>query len=316
MRILIVFLMLILPISVNAESIFDIQNETYIENVSELPPSTDLVPDKAWQPSLDWVDKYCHRDLNPYFVYGWLDIVGFKNTTKIGNIAYINESPEEVAIVRYETNACTMAYPRYNGGWNHKLELYQEGENLVAKLTAAAIMYYRIDGHKYFDNITKVFYDYEPIPKQINKTGSTDIEVTVREQNFTIINTTEISIKIDNTVYDRYLIRTSNGFYEKINRVWHVESTSKGVYFVNESIIDIFNSDNLSHIRDSVIISDLNFSVTASGFYYSTNQTNVTKISQTSDPLAQFMNLDLIGFLMVLSAFGVFIIHVKRQIIE
>jgi len=285
------------------DSIFDIMDEKYITDISELPYSSGN-PVVVWQES-----KYRH-------IRAWVDIVGFRNLSKNGEEYFINGDPVNMAIVQYDAKAMVSGSVQE---LTPTLTITTNNNYTVASLTVylywETMQCYDGDCWEVPHHETATFQDVEVAPKQINKTRNTNIEVTVKEQNFTIINTTEISIKIDNMVYDRYLIKTNNGFYEKVNRVWHVESTPKGIYFANESIIDIFKSDNLGHIQDSIIISDLNFNVTASGFYFSTNQTNITKISHTSDPMAQFMNRDLIGFLMILSAFCVFIVYTSRQFI-
>lgn len=295
---LILFFVL-LPIIGNADQIQDILDQQYIENVTQIPESINLLPDKNWQPSMDYFKENCKRKYSPYFISGYIDIVGFERSAKINGTFYIAESAEDAAIIRYETQVCALGYPRYKGGWKYDLKTYQEGNQYIAKLTATAILYYYYGANKYYDNITGVFYDSEPVPQRLDNIPQ-DIKVMVRQRNFTIINTTDISVEINNTIYDRYLVRTNYGYFEKINRIWHLEKTSKGVYFANETKINTFRSNNLSHTQNIIPVTDLNFNVTASGFFIPIQKvTNLITISYNSDPVAQFMNLDLIGFLTV-----------------
>jgi hypothetical protein len=148
-------------------------------------------------------------------------------------------------------------------------------------------------------------------PERINT--SEDVQVIFRERNFTIYNTTDIQISVNDGIYDRYTIRNKDGYFEKKNRQWRVEQTDKGIYYANESMIDIFNSDNISHAQDIISVPDMNFTVTASGLYSSTNKINITKIYEVSDPTAQFMDDNLLGFLSVLSVMGVYCVRSVRR---
>lgn len=207
MRVMITVLILLSSIySSNASSIFDIQNEIYIDNVSQLPVSSNLIPDKAWSPSQEYFAENCRRAKNPYFLTGWIDIIGFKNLSQKNGTFYLRGDPSNEAIVQYEVNVCALGYPRFKGGFENKLDTYQQGKHFVARLTSTAILYYYIEGHKYYDNITRVFYDYEELPLKI-ESNNKDIEVTIIENNYTIINSTEISIDIDNSVFDQYLVK-------------------------------------------------------------------------------------------------------------
>ncbi len=289
----IVFICLLSSQVVSAEydSIFKILDEQYIENISELPYSMGT-PEKIIQSSGN--------------IRGWIDVVGFRDVIHIDGIDYINSSPTDKAIIQYDAWGESVSVDSVT----KTTAVYISGNNIVAQMNVTLFWhyYYSCNCNKKGcstcrKNVVEhaTFYDYEPVPQRRDYTNQ-DIKVTVRERNFTIINTTDISVEINNTIYDRYLITTNYGYFKKINRVWRVEKTLKGVYYANETKMDIFRSHNLSHTQNIIPVNNLNFNVTASGFYSSTNETNITKISQTSDPLAQFMNLDLIGFLVMFSA--------------
>jgi len=159
---------------------------------------------------------------------------------------------------------------------------------------------------------TATFQDIENIPV-ILSISNEDVQVIYRERNFTIIISTDLIININNSIFDRYTFTNVNGSFEKITRLWKVGKTEKGVYFANASNVNIFHSNNISHSRDLISISDLNFTVSASGLYQSITKVNITRINETSDPAGQFTSPDILGFLSVLSSFYIFTIYIKRR---
>lgn len=311
-RLFLFLILMINNINVSAYSgLFEVLDETYIKTSSELTQTQSLTPEKNWQPS-NWADL-CKRDKSPYFIFSWIDIVGYRNAIKVDSNFYINESPEDAAIIRYESHSCVFL-PVFKLPMQNKIELFQEDNMLVAKLTSTQRMFSIYNGYYSWYNLTQTFYDYEPLPIQIQDQNE-EIKVVIRERNFSIINSTDISIKINNTIYDRYLVKTDNGYYEKIHRLWCVENTSKGVNYANASDVDIFKADNISHSQNLISVNDLNFTVTANGFYHSTDKLNVTRIYEHSDPTAQFLSADLLGFLAVLSCFYGFFVFMRRQLL-
>lgn len=293
----------ILASSTTGTGIFSILDDSYIQNVSKLPYSTGI-PDKNIQISGN--------------IRGWIDITGFRNLTKKTNKYYVNANPSDLAIIQYDV-------------WGEKVSVDSVTKTITASVSrdnTIAKMNVVLKWHYYYScNCNKNgcstcrkdviehadFYDSEVSPLQVNYNNK-DIKVVVRERNFTIINSTDINIEIDDTVYDRYLIKTDHGFYEKINRIWHVEKTTKGIYYANETQLDIFKSNNISHSQNVIVLNDINtnFSVTTNGFYGSTNKTNITKMYESSDPTEQFFCGDLFGFLAVLLCFGVFYKYALR----
>ncbi len=254
MGLLLIIIALFIPVGA-AQDIFDILDEQYITNISELPESVNLVPEKNWQPSREWSHEHCRRKYSPYYIHGWLDVVGFKNLTRINGTDYTNEESLSVAIIRYETHACTLGYPRYNGGWNYKLDTYQQGEQFVARLTATAILYYYYDGIKYYDNITKVFYDYEPLPLQyLQYTQILNPVVNITEYNNSVNPRTEIKLTLNSPAFINYTY--NNNHISNYRMVAHVENTSKGVYFANVSAANIWTNGtgSLRQMNDKVII--------------------------------------------------------------
>ncbi len=301
---IVVFVMLsVSPAAASNTGIFSILDDSYIQNVSELPYSAG-VPDKNIQSS--------------GHIWGWIDIVGFRDVARMNGVDYINGSPADKAIIQYDA-------------WGEKVSVDSVTRTITVSLSrnnTNAKMDVILKWHYYYScNCNKngcstcrkdvvesaTFYDDEKSPTRIEN-GNINIKAIVRERNFSIINTTDISIEIDDSVYDRYLIKTDYGFYEKINRMWHVEKTAKDVNYANETKLDIFKSENISHSQNIIVVDDsnTNFSLAASGFYFSTNKTNITKVYEVSNPTEQFFCGDLLGFLAVLLCFGVFYKYTLR----
>ena len=228
-------------------------------NSSVITNTGPYYPDKSWSPSQEWISDQCKRDYSPYFVSGWVDIIGFERSVKINDTFFINEFPSEAAIIRYETSVCVLGRSRFKGGWDHKLETYQQSDQFVAKLTATAILYYYIEGTQYYDNITKTFYDSEYTPFQINNTRPLNVTVTFYNNSYTpkaILNAGK-----DKTVSERYIYK--NQSIEHISEVGYVETTSKGVKYVALYPADIWKNGNeslFSTMGNAVVIHGANFS--------------------------------------------------------
>lgn len=314
-----VFVMLmtapILASSTTGTGIFSIMDDSYIQNVSELPYSAGT-PEKNIQSS--------------EHIRGWIDIVGFRDVARMDGVDYINGSPADKAIIAAGTGyyLSSNIVPGYSGSacyWcffdsiTDTVTVEQQGNKTAAILYITLKWHETVEGsgssQTFYYTEHATFYDYEPAPIKIEN-NNIDIKVIVRERNFSVINTTEISIEIDDTVYDRYLIKTDYGFFEKINRIWHVEKTTKGIYYGNETKLDIFKSGNISHSQNVIIVNNnnTNFSITATGFYDSTSKTNITKVYESSDPVEQFLCGDLLGFLAVLLCFYGFYFYTLRRI--
>ncbi len=301
--IIVVFAMLSIPPVSASSGIFSILDDSYIQTVSELPYSAGT-PDKNIQSS--------------GHIRGWIDIVGFHDVARMNGIDYINGSPADKAIIQYDAWGVDVSVDSVTS--NYVVSLSGNNTNAKMDVILKWHYYYSCNCNKKGCSTCRkdvveyaTFYDDEKSPAKIEN-NHIDIKVIVRERNFTIINTTDISIEIDDSVYDRYLIKTDYGFYEKINRMWHVEKTAKDVNYANETKLDIFKSENISHSQNIIVVenNNTNFSAAASGFYFSTNKTNITKVYELSNPTEQFFCGDLLGFLAVLLCFGVFYKYIMR----
>ncbi len=74
-----------------SKAFMDMLTGTYTNNASELPEPSNLRPDDAMTngPGSSFFENHCEGDSTTDCVYGWLDIIGFKNTVRIGNDYYI-----------------------------------------------------------------------------------------------------------------------------------------------------------------------------------------------------------------------------------
>ena len=160
-------LLLFMIPSVNAyDGIFKILDERYVENVSDLPISTNLNPDKILTPSLNWIDEHCSGDTSNNCIFGWVDILGYKDSVRIGDTYYVQGNPVDSAIVQYETHI------RINGRyflerWVRDIKTYQSGNYVTAELTATAVLCQIDDSGLFlYANETMTFHDSELAPKQ------------------------------------------------------------------------------------------------------------------------------------------------------
>src|SRR5450759_1761212 len=242
-------------------TIQDILDQRYIGNISELPYS-------PGNPSVQWQTQG--------HIQGWIDVIGWRNLSKQGNAYFIAGNPVQLAIVAGDAKGSP---PKgIFDSLDKSISVTQSGNNITASLHAV-MKYHTIycDDNGCFVNgrftETVTFQDNETIPTIISNQNP-EIQVIFREMNFSLFNTTDLRININNSIYDRYLLTTKNGSYEQVNRMWRVEQTAKGIYFANESIVDIFHSNNVSHAQDVLKVDDLNFTVKANGLYFSIDKMN------------------------------------------
>jgi hypothetical protein len=277
----------------------DILAQQYISNITELPYSSGI-PTVIWQKSGN--------------IKGWIDIIGYKNLSRRGDSYYIFGAPTDLAIVAGDAIANLPSYA-YFDRIDKSILLSQLDNNTIATLNVV-LLWHTISCDKWgcyvsgrFKDVGS-FQDIEQSPKNVSSNDDV-IEVLYREMNFSFFNTIDVRIRINETTYDSFILTTNNGSYEKINRLWRSEKTDKGVYFANESSVNIFHSNNIGHAQDVIDVANLNFTVNAMGLYFSTNKTNTTIKSENHDPLPQFIDGTLIGFISII---GLFYLYIKRII--
>jgi hypothetical protein len=258
MRISISFLLLLLILmfmipSVNAyDGIFKILDERYVENVSDLPIATNLNPDKTLTPDLNWIDEHCGGDTSNNCIFGWVDILGYKNSVRIGDTYYVQGNPADSAIIQYET------YIRINGryfleGWVHDIKVYQSGDYVTAELTATAVLYQIDDSGLFiYANEIRTLYDSEPAPEQYPALN--EAQVTITQYNNSMYENVGIKVLGDNytkisfNYQDKQAVRTS--------KILHVENNSKGVIYGNMTELEQWKIEgtNISRFYTEILL--------------------------------------------------------------
>lgn len=275
-----ILILSLLSPSIVSAGLFDILNETYITDISELPASTSLIPDKAWQPSYEWVSDHCKRDYSPKFVFGWLDIVGFERSVKINDTFYINESAAGTTIIKYESYACVIGHRLFKGPMINKLETYEQNGQLIAKLTSTQVLYSIVGETYYYDNETRTFYDYEPLPLQYDQVLKPVVNIT--EYNNTL--EPKIAIRVIEPNSSRIVIQYGNNTVTQTLKSYHVEQTAKGIYYANTSQLEAWDVQGrgVAHVGNAVIIN-----TNLSTFDYSQLDIRISDIYGTvrTDPL-------------------------------
>ena len=138
-----------------------------------------------------------------------------RNLSKQGNTYFIEGNPVQLAIVAGDA---TDSPPKgIFDSIEKSISVTQSGNNITASLHAV-MKYHTIycDDNGCFVNgrfiETASFQDIETIPTILSN-QDTEIQVIYREMNFSLFNTTDIRINIDNSIYDRYTLTTKNGSY-------------------------------------------------------------------------------------------------------
>src|SRR5665811_526898 len=109
-------LFLLIPIVSGYTGLFSILDEKYSDNISDLPYS-------AGSPTISWQEQGHIR--------AWVNIVGFKNITRIDGIDYINGKPESLALVQY---GVSVSHPGIRDSLDKSLSVNQSGNNTIASL--------------------------------------------------------------------------------------------------------------------------------------------------------------------------------------
>lgn len=225
---------------------------SYIDNVSDLPAPFNLTPDRNWQPGDgDWVYDNCN-ETGRNCIYGWLDIVGYKNSVRSGGAYFIQGDPKDLAIIEYKT------YIRINEGlslerWEYDLEKSESNGSLYVRLHAVAILY-QTDGagHRLYNNESYDFYDSEPLPEQYPLLKDTPVYITIYNQSFEPKTSVQFSVAAATKIKVSY----QNSSLERSKEIAIVEYTGKNVPFGNLTGVDSWEKQGsgVSHIGNEIII--------------------------------------------------------------
>jgi hypothetical protein len=221
------------------ENITEALNVSFIESVSELPEPTNLKYDIIWSPDTDWWLDRCEGDSTTDCIRGYIKIIGFRNSIKIGDTYYINSSPEQAAITTQDS------YIRINTrhlfwSWNRQVDVYPQGEYTIARLTATATIF-GIDftGFQFFDNVTSYFYDTVPTPNQYSFDNYPEMYMEKYIGNY---NSTQLFIGNVSELIISYTVHSENGSYTQYLKSGHVNYTENNVPYMELSSINYFNT--------------------------------------------------------------------------
>jgi hypothetical protein len=287
------FLLVILAIipGIAGAGLFDILQEQYIADISELPYSPGN-PSVSWQESGN--------------IKGWIDITGFRNLSRDGEKYHILGDPSSLAIVAGDA---TGNPPGIFDSLDKSISLTQSGNNLIASLHVV-LKWHTIycDDKGCFINgrftDTATFQDIEVIPDQFDNILSPRVNIT--EYNNTIEPKISISITGINSSCISFIY--GNKSLTHSSKSYHVEKTEKGIYYANASDLDAWKikGQGIARLSDSVIIntnlSSLDYShldIRISNLYGSVkvdpSQFNISRV--TYQPETVVYNPVLYGFL-------------------
>ncbi len=236
---LILIMSILIPIAGAAQdNIFDVLNEQYITQISELPYS-------PGNPLINWRQQG--------HISAWVDITGFKNLTKYNGVYYIHGDPASLAITQF---GYSHDIPQNVDSITGTISYSQSGNNLTASLIVILKwhVWCRSKTSSWIcgrPSETKTFQDVESVPEQYN-IGNHTIHIT--EYNNSVNPRTEIKLS---SSYD-FINYTYNGNHiTNYQKIAHVEQTAKGVYFANMTYANIWTTAGTGPLRqmnDQVII--------------------------------------------------------------
>lgn len=238
---LLTLLLLQLSSATEDKGIFQILDEIYIDNITNLPYSNGN-PDKNIQLS--------------GHIEGWIDIVGFDKMSKDNDIYYVPGNPEKYAIIqnevwgKFKCDICSYSIKK-------TAQVLPSNNNTIAILDLKMTWYEKVctkDGCSCIEHIEYAsFSDTEKSPQIINSLVEPEINViqynnSLYENIGIQINPTMNITRLDVSLNDSSLTRTL--------KIGHVEKTNKGIYFANMSELQTYSitGKNISHFNDQIFI--------------------------------------------------------------
>jgi len=293
MKVLCLLITMTLIMSAGASNIFDILDEKYITDISELPYSSGN-PDKNLQ-------KQGH-------IEAWIDIVGFRNLSKENETFYSYGDPVGLAIIQndargvFKCSTCGYKITQY-------VHSYAAGNYLVSVLETKMIWYELVctkDGCSCVEHTEfATFSDVESVPKQFDK--FIDSKVNIIEYNNSVNPRTVINVSTSNLSSINYTYK--NQPVHNYLKNARVEKTAKGIYFANLSMTNIWTggTDSFQQMNDNVIIRGTadpdydNLSILASNIYETKKVTNYSIVRDTYTIERSFSPI----FIMVATIFSI-----------
>ncbi len=295
-------IMLSLIMSVGASDIFDILDEQYITDISELPYSSGN-PEKN-------IQKQGH-------IEAWIDIVGFRNLTKYNRLFFINRDPASLAIVQYDSKGKVSGVI---DSITNSVSLSQSGNNLIASLTVVLKWHVICCGEngcwvcgRYTE--TKTFQDIDIAPEQC---PNIDYTTNITEYNNSVNPRTVIGLTTYNSSYINYIYK--NESIKNYLKTARIEKTAKGVYFANMSTANIWTggTDSFHQMNDNMIIRGTvdpdydNLRIVISNIYETKKVTNYSIVRDTYTIKRAFSPIYIMVVTIFSIMFAIFYYTAKR----
>jgi hypothetical protein len=259
MKVIFLCLLFLVPAAfAEDKGIFYILDEKFIDNISKLPESTNITPDKTIQKT----DGY---------LAAWIDIAGWKNLTRNGEKYYVYGNLAESVIIRYDVGIydgekrpfLTIAQASLGSGivfdsLDKTTSIEQHGNNTTVRLHAV-LKYHMMctDGYGSFicrrGTESHDFVDTEPSP-EIYEPISESFKVNLTQYNTSLFENIWVQTSIPRGLSK---IRFEYGDLNATHTIYtgHVEKTAKGVYFANISYIDTWETKgHIGRIVDTIVI--------------------------------------------------------------
>ncbi len=224
-------------------------NETYIQNINELPYSPGI-PEKSIQKS--------------GLISGWIDIVGFRQMMRDNGTDYVPGRPSDYAIVQYDTWAdlqdCGSCYVVYI---KNRVTLKDGGSITTAQnnidLKWAEIITNCDENGCWQNTIYRtenaIFSVSAISPIQFK--FPTDQAITI-EKYRGVVPKEIIKFKDMDEGIIAYRITTGNGSVMHRRKIGRIETTPKGIFFMNLTPLSVWEKtgSGIYHWRDDPIMGD------------------------------------------------------------
>ena len=258
---------------------------------------------KATDPAVSWVS-------GPHML-AWVDIVGFRNMSRINNTDYILGAPVECVIVESEVkNLLTW---NDNVDWIDKQISYNVSDQNITVIMDITMMWHHSTEIKHLNDQKGVKKDYnyeymtitdtERIPLEYNYTAA-EIPTSIIFYNNSFSPKSIINVPgKDGLYYIDYSYNNESIRQNLMNA--EIEKNPKGIEFINFSDAKKWQdpTGNLSHFADSCVIKGANFTLEGVNISLRTpyRPLNVTdyNLSINNVSAGSCINLSIIPFMFV-----------------
>lgn len=282
---------IIMPIQVQAQEknysgIFEIMDEQFISNISELPQSVNLFPVIAIQHS------------SGKSISGWVNILGFKNMVLENGTWYIRGDPKELIIYQggsgvydnpekpivspFSMSDLSVVYDSFDNTFSVS---QRDAGNITVNLHVT-LKWHNIctNGRSRwicgYDQEDQDFYTTAIIPKQYPRIK--DVNISAIEYNNSLLPKTVISLDISEVSAVNYNYNAE--VIHNIRKVARVERLPNGVYYANITPANIWtsNTETMHRIGGEISLKNVsnpdyrNLTVNASTIYETKEIKNIS----------------------------------------